>query len=225
MAKEDFCFTYYDGDAARDTTHMNRLERGAYHDFIISQRKFGHVTLDQVKKILGKDFNDCWPAMELIMKTDADGKFYVEWLDTSIVQMRKHAKKQSENKKGKTKANQTESKQEPNLIQTNPLGDENGNEYEIDIKVLNINESQQKIEDVIFSDQIFIEKLRSAHRDKDLKQAFRECYIHHSNAPNPPRETWQWRQKLNTWLTIKPAERKDKKQTPTKKLTIDDLNR
>ena len=56
MAKEDFCFTYYDGDAARDTTHMNRIERGAYHDLIISQRKFGHLTIDQVKKILGRDF-------------------------------------------------------------------------------------------------------------------------------------------------------------------------
>ncbi len=39
MAKEDFCFTYYDGDAARDMAHMNRLERGAYTDVIISQRK------------------------------------------------------------------------------------------------------------------------------------------------------------------------------------------
>lgn len=127
MAKEDFCFTYYDGDAARDTTHMNRLERGAYHDIIISQRKFGHLTLDQVKKILGKDFAECWPAIELIMKV-VDGKYFIEWLETSIQKMRRHAKKQSENKKGKTKINQPETKPEPELNQTNPL--ESGDGYE-----------------------------------------------------------------------------------------------
>lgn len=97
MAKEDFCFTYYDGDAARDTTHMNRLERGAYHDLIISIRKFGHLTLDQIKKILGRDFMDCWGAVELIMKIDSDGKFFIDWLETSICKMRAQSKKQSEN--------------------------------------------------------------------------------------------------------------------------------
>jgi hypothetical protein len=127
MAKEDFCFTYYDGDAARDTTHMNRLERGAYHDVIISQRKFGHLTLDQIKKILGKDFNECWPALELIMKVEGE-KYFVEWLENSIVKMRKHSKKQSANKKGKTKQEPDSTKQQPNNNQTNPLGDGNGNE-------------------------------------------------------------------------------------------------
>jgi hypothetical protein len=138
MAKEDFCFTYYDGDAARDTTHMNRLERGAYHDIIISQRKFGRLTLDQVKKILGKDFTECWPALELIMKV-ADGKVFIEWVENSIIKMRKHAKKQSENKKGKTKNNQTETKQEPKPIQTKPLEDGDGNE---DVIEINDKESQ-----------------------------------------------------------------------------------
>ena len=130
MAKEDFCFTYYDGDAARDTTHMNRLERGAYHDIIISQRKFGHLTLEQIKKILGKDFSDCWPAIELILKVDTDGKFFVEWLENSVIKARKHARKQSDNRKGKTKQEPELTKQQPNNNQTKPLGDENGDGIE-----------------------------------------------------------------------------------------------
>lgn len=133
MAKDDFCFTYYDGDAARDTTHMNRLERGAYHDIIISQRKFGHLTLDQIKKILGKDFVECWPAIELIMKV-ADGKFFIEWLEKSELKAKAHAKKQSENRKGKTKINQTLTKQEPKDNQTKPLEDGDGNGYVIEYK-------------------------------------------------------------------------------------------
>jgi hypothetical protein len=122
MAKEDFCFTYYDGDAARDTTHMNRLERGAYHDLIISQRKFGHLSLDQCKKILGKDFADCWPSLELILKT-ADGKFFIEWLDISIRKAKKHSKKQSENV---TKRYQKSTNQLPKEPTVTPLEDGNG---------------------------------------------------------------------------------------------------
>jgi len=97
MAKSDFCFTYYDGDAARDMSHMNRLERGAYTDIIISQRKFGHLTIEQIKKTLGRDFDDCWGAIELILSTDNDGKYFIEWLDNSVEKSRKHSKKQSEN--------------------------------------------------------------------------------------------------------------------------------
>lgn len=126
MAKEDFCFTYYDGDAARDTTHMNRLERGAYHDLVISQRKFGHLTLDQAKKILGKDFADCWPAIELILKVDTDGRFFIEWLETSITKAKKHSKKQSENV---TKRYQTSTNNLPENILVTPLGDGNEDGY------------------------------------------------------------------------------------------------
>jgi hypothetical protein len=95
MAKEDFCFTYYDGDALRDMSHMDRLERGAYNDVVLQQRKFGRMTLDQIKKFLGKDFMTCWPAIELIIKFE-DGKYWIEWVENSIIQMRAHAKKQSD---------------------------------------------------------------------------------------------------------------------------------
>src|SRR5690606_13946482 len=123
MAKEDFCFTYYDGDAARDTTHMNRLERGAYHDLVISQRKFGHLTLDQIKKVLGRDFEECWPAIELILQRDPDGKFFIEWLDTSITKMRKQSTKQRQNV---TKRYQTPTTDVPKDSLVIPLGNENG---------------------------------------------------------------------------------------------------
>lgn len=57
-----------------------------------------------------------------------------------------------------------------------------------------------KIFEAIFSDEIYIEGLVMVHRHKDIKMAFEECYIHHSNAPNPPTELHEWKQKLNTWL-------------------------
>ncbi len=62
---------------------------------------------------------------------------------------------------------------------------------------------KDEVSEFIFSDERFIEQLNITHKGKDLKQAFEECYTHHSNAPNPPQEIWEWRQKLNTWLIIK----------------------
>ncbi len=136
MAKEDFCFTYYDGDAARDMTHMNRLERGAYTDIIISQRKFGWLKLDIIKKLLGRDFEEVWPSIELVMIYQ-DGFYFIEWLNTSINKSKKHSIHQSENgsKGGRPRKNtqtskkesQSKANQKPNLNELKPLGDGNGN--------------------------------------------------------------------------------------------------
>jgi hypothetical protein len=57
-----------------------------------------------------------------------------------------------------------------------------------------------KIIEAIMTDEIYVEQLQLTHRGKDIKKAFEECYIHHSNAPNPPSTVGEWRQKLNTWL-------------------------
>lgn len=198
MAKSDFCFTYYDGDATRDMSHMNRLERGAYTDLIISQRKFGHLTLDRIKKTLGKDFNECWESISVVLKQDQEQLYYIEWLEISERKAKKHAELQSEKRKGKTKREPDLTKQQPNETKLYPLEDGNGDGYE-NVSGLGKLEVFEKL----FTDEIFVSELSSTHRGKDLKQAFEECYTHHSNAPNPPSEIWQWKQKLNTWLVIK----------------------
>lgn len=123
MAKSDFCFTYYDGDAARDMSHMNRLERGAYTDLIISQRKFGHLTKDQIKKTLGNDFGSVWESVSLVLKVDQNAKYYIEWLDNSEKKAKTHSKLQSDKRKGKTKQQPNYNQKEPNETKQQPLGD------------------------------------------------------------------------------------------------------
>lgn len=54
----------------------------------------------------------------------------------------------------------------------------------------------------LFTDELYIGELARAYPKADLQQAFEEMYIHHSQSPNEW-EVWQWRQKFNTWLTIK----------------------
>lgn len=76
---KDPAFLFYDGDAARDVSHMTRLERGCYFDLIQAQKKFYGYTMEQARKILGKDFDECWPAIELILLKEGDA-YYIEWL-------------------------------------------------------------------------------------------------------------------------------------------------
>lgn len=145
MAKEDFCFTYYDGDAARDKAHMTRLERGAYDDIISAQRKFGHLSLMVIKKTLGSDFDTCWFSLELILKVDDEGKYYIEWVKKSVEKAQSHSKKQKDNagKRWQKKEEKTDESMPPHasgISQTDantyakpmPLedGDGNGDEDE-----------------------------------------------------------------------------------------------
>ena len=90
---KDPAFLFYDGDAARDVSHMNRLERGCYFDFIQAQRKFHGITIEQVRKILGKDFESCWGALELVLSRDNES-YYIEWVRESIEQRKQHAEQQ-----------------------------------------------------------------------------------------------------------------------------------
>jgi len=127
MAKADFCFTYYDGDATRDMAHMNRLERGAYNDVIIQQRQRGHLSKDDLKKFLSKDFDAVWPALEWILKVDLDGKYFIEWLDNSEKKAAAHSKKQANNVSNRY---QTSTNELPKNTLVIPLGDGDGNEEE-----------------------------------------------------------------------------------------------
>jgi hypothetical protein len=79
----DPAFLFYDADAARDVSHMNRLERGCYFDLIQAQLKFGSFTTDQARKILGKEFSECWGAIELILTKEED-KFLIPWVKESV---------------------------------------------------------------------------------------------------------------------------------------------
>lgn len=62
----------------------------------------------------------------------------------------------------------------------------------------------------IFGDQIWIEQVKITHKGKNLNQAWNECYLHHSQSISPPQELWEWRQKFNTWLSIKRVDVSDR---------------
>lgn len=100
MAK-DPAFLFYPGDASDDTQFMNRLERGCYFDILKAQKKFVKFTFDQLKKVLGNDFNSCWPALELVLKKDGDF-YFIEWVAEKIEERKKFSESRSKNRKSKT---------------------------------------------------------------------------------------------------------------------------
>jgi hypothetical protein len=69
------------------------------------------------------------------------------------------------------------------------------------------------ITDEILNDQIFVENLQMTHRGKNIAQAWEECWLHFTSRDHPPREVWEWKQKLNSWLSNKKAENGTSKTT------------
>lgn len=93
--QEDPAFLFYPGDASEDTQFMNRLERGCYFDLLKAQKKFRRFTLEQIRRVLGKDFGECWPSIEVVLKRE--GEFYfIGWVDNSIEKRKEYSNIQSE---------------------------------------------------------------------------------------------------------------------------------
>jgi hypothetical protein len=164
MAK-DPAFLFYDGDAARDVSHMNRLERGAYFDFLQAQRKFGGITAEQARKVLGRDFESCWPALEMVLTLGPDGKYFIEWV-------RESSAKRAENAELNRKRIQEywDKKNKKTEIPRNYRGNstvlplENENENEI------VNEIVNTIENTNTGKRIVKEKTKKSSQTMEEKQ-------------------------------------------------------
>lgn len=212
MAKQPY-IPLYTGDYLKDTRVLPLEVRGAWVDLMIfmwESREKGTITgtMEEFALMLGCSFKKADSIIATLKSKDIcdfmilpNGMIKL----SSRRMLRDIALKKARTEAGSLGGN-------PNLVNQKlkngyPFSD-NDIDNEVPVLDLNKKELQQKITDAIFSDELFVEKLKITHRDKNIEQAFNECYIHHSNAPNPPKELWQWRQKLNTWLTIKRDEKK-----------------
>lgn len=132
MAK-DPAFLFYSAEASEDVSHMNRLERGAYFDFLQAQRKFHGITTEQARKILGKDFEDVWPALEMILSCE-DSKYFIPWMREGIKKRKEHAelqRKKIQDYWDKKKAERNNRGNSTELPLRDGIGDRNGNTNEI----------------------------------------------------------------------------------------------
>lgn len=189
MAK-DPAFLFYPGDFNTGTQFFTDEQVGKYMRLLMAQHQHGHLSENQVIHICKSYDNH---IMNKFSK-DPTGLWYNERLEIEVTKRKNYIESRSKNKEGKGKSkiisNSYDSHMENKDINENTLNKKGAI-------------SKLQIFEELFSDEIFVEQLAGTHRGKDIKQSFEECYTHHSNAPNPPIEVWEWKQKLNTWLTIK----------------------
>jgi len=94
---KDPAFLFYPADAAQDVSHMNRLERGCYFDLIQAQKKFGRLSEDLIKKVLGHDYELCWESIKICL-TYVDHMYFIDWLEESIDKRKKYCESRKSNK-------------------------------------------------------------------------------------------------------------------------------
>lgn len=204
MAKDPAFLFYYDRFLS-GTISMSDNEVGQYIRLMCIQANKGHVTKKDMLHICGTLVNDVC----LRFTPKGEDKFVNLILDEICNQRRTFTESRRNNRKGNKCENHDHTSKTSEQLVNNTSNTSVSHMVNVnvnkDVDVFINKKELSKIEIIegVLNDQIFIEGIQQAHKGKDLKQAFEECYIHHSNAPNPPNEIWMWKQKFNTWLTIK----------------------
>jgi hypothetical protein len=142
MARKDPAFLFYPGDASEDTQFLNRLERGAYFDVLKAQKRFRRFSYDQLKKVLGTDFETVWPALKICLSHEED-MFFIKWVEESIAKRSEYSESRRNNRKGdksSEKGNISNSHEEDmnNICETSVshMGNGNGN--------INVNKEEER---------------------------------------------------------------------------------
>jgi len=205
MAK-DPAFLFYSQDFIVGVQTMPFEDRGKYITILCQMHQQGRMSEETIRFLVGSVSD----TLRLKFKVDERGLWFNERLELET-EKRNHFT-ETRRKNGNLGGRPKESKpigypkgKPTNNQKGNLMGNENVIENEDEDVIKSKKESVSKLEifEELFSDERYMEGLVMAHKGKDFKAAFEECYIHHSNAPNPPQALWEWKQKLNTWLTIK----------------------
>jgi hypothetical protein len=80
MAKDPAMLWYW-SDWHSGTITLSRFLKGCYMDVLHAQFNSGHLTLEEIKTVLGSDFGTAWPTLLKKFKVDDTGKFFNERLE------------------------------------------------------------------------------------------------------------------------------------------------
>lgn len=95
MASKDPAFLFYPNDWTGGTGILSRHLKGCYMDLLIAQFNHGHLSLEEIRTVLGTDF-PAWNTLQKKFAQDATGKFFNERLETEILKRREFSKKQKD---------------------------------------------------------------------------------------------------------------------------------
>lgn len=130
MAK-DPAFLFYPNDFSAGTALLTRHQKGCYMDILIAQFNHGHLSLENIRTVLGSDF-PAWDALQKKFAQDAAGKFFNERLEAEMIKRKEYCGKQSE--RIKKRWDKDPRKQSGNTVVLPKREDENRNGIETEIQ-------------------------------------------------------------------------------------------
>ena len=81
MAKDPALLWYFN-DWHGGTSTMSRFLKGCYMDLLHAQFNTGHLSLEEIKTVLGSDFGSSWSALQKKFIQDSNGLYYQPRLET-----------------------------------------------------------------------------------------------------------------------------------------------
>lgn len=103
MAKDPAINWYFDNWSG-GTKGFSRHQKGCYMDLLESQFYLGPLSLEQIKNILGSDFNQ-WEKLKPKFETDGNGNFFNERLELEKNKRKRYSESRSSNRKKKDMKN------------------------------------------------------------------------------------------------------------------------
>jgi len=205
MGKQPY-IPFYVGDYLKDTRILPLAVRGAWVDLILFMWDApvrGEIigTIQDFARLMSCNESEAKFALDLLkQKSTADFELLP---DGQLKIISRKMKREAEISKKRSDAglNGVKAKREREFAEAKAKAKREQNpEYEYDNEV-ELKLFKESVFEEIFTDERYLTDLSITHKGKDIKQAFEECWMHFSQQPNPPEHGWQWRQKLNTWLT------------------------
>lgn len=97
MAKDPAINWYFDNWGG-GTFGMSRFHKGCYMDLLSAQYHIGHLSLEQIKNILGNDFS-AWQVLQSKFVQDENKNFFNERLAAEVRKREKYSESRSRNRK------------------------------------------------------------------------------------------------------------------------------
>jgi hypothetical protein len=133
---KDPAFLWFPGDWLGGTLLFNRYHKGAYMDVLMAQFNNGHMTLQEIKIVLGEKDEYLWEeVLKKKFTEDYEGKFFNEKLEREMIRRKAYTDSRKRNLK----------KEAPDMVPH--MGDhmENGNGNEYSNSIILKEESEGKI--------------------------------------------------------------------------------
>lgn len=102
MAKDPALLWYFN-DWHGGTSTMSRFLKGCYMDLLHAQFNNGHLSLDEIKVVLGSDFGSSWPTLQKKLMVDDKGLYYNPRLEAEHSKRKTFSASRVENLKGSKK--------------------------------------------------------------------------------------------------------------------------